>query len=186
MSSTLLATTIAFSLFSLTSAHFMIQNPAPIPGSAPKDPLAGSGSDFPCHSADLFNVGSRTSMAVGPSQLLEFNLGSGANTAVHGGGSCQLSLTYEKNPEKLKDPASWKVIYSIVEGCPTNYWWNLDTAKRCVPGSGDIKCVNAFDFTIPPGVKNGDAIFAWTWFNNLGEREMYMNCAAVSITGGQD
>ncbi|KAF1811472.1 hypothetical protein P152DRAFT_380896, partial [Eremomyces bilateralis CBS 781.70] len=63
---------------------------------------------------------------------------------------------------------------------------NLDTAKRCVPGSGDIKCVNAFNFTIPPGVKNGDAIFAWTKFKNLGEREMYMNCAAVTITGGQD
>ena len=26
---------------------------------------------------------------------------------------------------------------------------------------------------------------AWTWFNLIGDREMYMNCAAVSIQGGR-
>ncbi|KAF1813865.1 hypothetical protein P152DRAFT_394073, partial [Eremomyces bilateralis CBS 781.70] len=164
-SSILLAATAALSLFSSASAHFQIQKPVPITGSAPKDPLNPSGSDFPCHGADLSNIGSRTSMAVGSSQNLEFNLGDGANTAVHGGGSCQLSVTYETDQAKLKDPASW---------------------KKCTPGSDNVKCVNTFDFTVPEEVKDGDAIFAWTWFNSLGNREMYMNCAAVSISGGKD
>ncbi|UKZ72447.1 hypothetical protein TrVFT333_000076 [Trichoderma virens FT-333] len=28
-------------------------------------------------------------------------------------------------------------------------------------------------------------MFAWTWFNNIGNREMYMNCAAVTIVNGK-
>jgi len=39
------------------------------------------------------------------------------------------------------------------------------------------------DFNVPTDAKQGKAIFAWTWFNHTGNREMYMNCAAVDITG---
>lgn len=53
-------------------------------------------------------------------------------------------------------------------------------------GANSPNCVNNLSFDIPPEVKDGDATLAWTWFNNVGNREMYMNCAAVSFTGGQD
>ncbi|KAF2437074.1 hypothetical protein EJ08DRAFT_560330, partial [Tothia fuscella] len=142
--------------------------PSPIPGSAPKDPLDPSGSNFPCHGVDL-SAGTSTSMAVGSDQPIKFDLGYGANTAVHGGGSCQISITYEKDAAKLKDPASWKVIQSYVGGCPTNAMGNLPQAIEC-----------------PAEVQNGDAVLAWTWFNNVGNREMYMNCAKVTLSGGSN
>jgi hypothetical protein len=173
---------IVATLFASTNAHFFINTPSPIPASAIKDPLDPSGANFPCHGADL-STGSTTPMAAGSTQPLGFELGGGANTAVHGGGSCQLSLTYETDAAKLKDPANWKVIQSFVGGCPTNAKGNLDVAKMC-DGSNAPNCVNSFSFKIPAEVQNGNAIMAWTWFNNVGNREMYMNCAKVSITGG--
>jgi hypothetical protein len=173
---------IAAALFASANAHFMINIPDPIAASAIKDPLAADGSNFPCHGADL-STGSTTTMAAGSTQPLGFNLGGGANTAVHGGGSCQISLTYETDAAKLKDPASWKVIHSMVGGCPTDAKGNLDTAKMC-DGTNAGDCVNSFSFQIPNEVQNGAAVLAWTWFNNVGNREMYMNCAKVSLTGG--
>lgn len=44
--------------------------------------------------------------------------------------------------------------------------------------------MSTYDFDMPNDVANGDALFAWTWFNYEGNREMYMNCADVTITGG--
>jgi hypothetical protein len=40
------------------------------------------------------------------------------------------------------------------------------------------------EFTVPADAPAGEALFAWTWFNQVGNREMYMNCATVTITGG--
>jgi hypothetical protein len=174
---------IAASLFASASAHFMINSPTPIAASAIKDPLSADGSNFPCHGADL-STGTVTTLAVGADTPLKFELAGGANTAVHGGGSCQLSLTYETDATKLKDPASWKVIQSFVGGCPTNAMGNLPTAVEC-PASAP-NCVNNFSFKIPTEAQNGAAVLAWTWFNNVGNREMYMNCAKVSITGGSN
>ena len=76
--------------------------------------------------------------------------------APHNGGSCQLSLSYD-------DGASFKVIKSMIGNCPIQ---------------------TEYSFTIPstaPAAKN--VLFAWTWFNYSGNREMYMNCARVDITG---
>ncbi|CUS13585.1 unnamed protein product [Tuber aestivum] len=75
--------------------------------------------------------------------------------ATHGGGSCQASLSEDEG-------VTWKVMKSYVGGCP------LKDAS----------------FTVPKEAKSGAAIFSWSWFNNQGNREMYMNCAAVTITGG--
>jgi hypothetical protein len=77
--------------------------------------------------------------------------------AAHGGGSCQAALSYDNG-------ATFKVIHSYIGNCPVN---------------GE----SSYSFTVPAEAPGGDAIFAWTWFNNLGNREMYMNCAAVTITG---
>jgi hypothetical protein len=35
-------------------------------------------------------------------------------------------------------------------------------------------------------MKNGPAIFAWTWFNKIGNREMYMVCSPIEVVGGTD
>ena len=78
-----------------------------------------------------------------------------AGSAVHGGGSCQVALSYDKG-------ASFKVIKSFIGGCPA--------------------VGKAFDFAVPSDAPTGDAMFAWTWQNNIGNREYYMNCAAVTIT----
>ncbi|KXT11139.1 hypothetical protein AC579_4938 [Pseudocercospora musae] len=163
-------------------AHMFISSPSPIGGSAPKDPLDPSGSNFPCHGISLPASGGQK-MPAGSKQTLAFNLGGGANTAVHGGGSCQMSITYETDAAKVKDPSNWKVIYSIEGGCPTDASGNLPTAQKCTTGD-EVSCVNQFPFTIPKGVKNGHAIMAWTWFNNVGNREMYMNCINVDFSGG--
>jgi len=65
---------------------------------------------------------------------------------------------------------SFKVIKSIEGGC-------VNPSQDGPQG---------FDFTVPKDAKNGNAIFAWSWFNHTGNREMYMNCAAVTITNGAD
>ncbi|KAJ5120865.1 uncharacterized protein N7515_010253 [Penicillium bovifimosum] len=76
-------------------------------------------------------------------------------SATHDGGSCQLALTYDKGK-------TFKVIESIEGDCPI--------AKK-------------YKFEVPSDAPAGDALFAWTWFNKVGNREMYMNCAMVSIGG---
>ncbi|KAK4622269.1 hypothetical protein CLAFUW4_07610 [Fulvia fulva] len=173
---------LAASLALGAQAHMFMSSPVPIEGNAVKPPLDPSGSDFPCHGVQLPATGGQK-MAAGSEQLLAFDLGGGANTAVHGGGSCQLAITYETDAAKVKDPKNWKVIYSILGGCPTDAKGNLDQAIACTQ-AGNTACVNQFPFKIPKGVKDGNAILAWTWFNTIGNREMYMNCANVEFTGG--
>lgn len=135
-------------------------------------------------------------MSAGSIQSLEFDTGDGANTAVHGGGSCQISITYESDPVSLKDPQNWNVLYSIQGGCPSNTHLNLDGVFNSSAGSyqgswpcanestNGIDCVNAFVFKIPEGLKNGHAILAWTWFNTVGNRHMFMNCINIDVKGG--
>ncbi|KAI4868881.1 hypothetical protein F4820DRAFT_409011 [Hypoxylon rubiginosum] len=79
--------------------------------------------------------------------------------ASHNGGSCQLSLSYDKG-------TSFTVIKSFIGNCPTT--------------SG-----GTYDFTIPSDAPEGDdVVFAWTWVNHTGNREYYMSCAVVTIKAG--
>jgi hypothetical protein len=87
-------------------------------------------------------------------------------SAVHNGGSCQVSLTKD-NPASLSANSQFKVIYSILGGCP-----------------GTSGSTISYDVPIPEDVPAGDYTYAWTWFNVIGNREMYMNCAPITITGG--
>jgi hypothetical protein len=79
-----------------------------------------------------------------------------AGSATHGGGSCQLSLSYDNGD-------TFHVIQSMEGGCPLT---------------------STYDFKVPSDVPNGNALFAWTWFNLIGNREMYMNCVDVVVSGG--
>lgn len=171
---------------SMIRAHLFMNSPSPIPGSAIKDPLAGDGSNFPCHGVS-FPGSNGLDMPVGSTQLLSFDTGGGYNTAVHGGGSCQISVTYETDPKKIRNPANWYVILSIEGGCPTNSLANLDGSytgpnggysgsRSCNDTSTNgFDCVNQFPFSIPRGLKNGQATLAWTWFNTIGNREIYVS-----------
>jgi hypothetical protein len=175
---------VATSLLSMANAHMFISEPKPIQGSAPKDPLDPSGSNFPCHGAPLPTSGGQK-MVAGETFPLKLELGDGANWAVHGGGSCQLAIL--SDTANAADPASWNVIYSIEGGCPSNTALNLNTmpkgAEACTSDNqGD--CVHSWDVPMPKGVKSGNAILSWTWFNTIGNREMYQNCVNVDITGG--
>ena len=122
-------------------------------------PLSTDGSNFPCkgyHSDfDRSPAGDPTATwAAGSPQKVTLD-----DSAAHGGGSCQLSLSYDGGK-------TFRVIKSI-EG-------------NCVDPNGGK---HSFDFTVPDDAKSGKAIFAWSWFNHIGNREMYMNCAAVTISG---
>jgi hypothetical protein len=131
-----------------------------------KSPLNADGSNFPCHGYQndrpivtkaTYQAGSQYTMTI-------------AGTVNHGGGSrlnsvfyaliclypfagCQLSLSYDNG-------ATFKVFQSMIGNCPL---------------------VTSWDFTIPTYAPAGEALFAWTWFNEIGDREMYMNCAWVDI-----
>jgi hypothetical protein len=96
-------------------------------------------------------------------------------TAVHGGGSCQFSITTDTAPTK---DTQWKVIHSIEGGCPAAVEGNL------VEGSGENP--PKFPVTMPKDVPSGTYTFAWTWNNKIGNREFYMNCAPIQVGGGGD
>ncbi|KAK3680499.1 hypothetical protein B0T22DRAFT_250291 [Podospora appendiculata] len=158
----LLATLLAAG--QLATAHMEMSFPPPLrskfnPNAANIDysmtaPLSASGSDYPCKGYQA-DLGT----AAGKSTAT-FAPGSTHNFtivggAAHGGGSCQASLSYDGGK-------TFTVIQSIIGGCPLQ---------------------SNYDFTVPADAKAGDALFAWTWFNHLGNREMYMNCAAITIGG---
>jgi len=87
----------------------------------------------------------------------KFTLG---GSAVHGGGSCQASISEDGG-------ATFKAIKTYIGDCP-----HAEGAA------------GTFDFTVPKETKAGPVLLAWTWFNKVGNREMYMNCASIEITGG--
>ncbi|KAF2826871.1 hypothetical protein CC86DRAFT_370005 [Ophiobolus disseminans] len=99
-------------------------------------------------------------------------------TAVHGGGSCQYSITTD--PEPTKD-SQWKVIHSVVGNCMASIMANYDEE------AGDPLLVQkAFNHTVtmPSNIPEGRYTFAWSWMNKLGNREFYMNCAPIQVGSG--
>jgi len=164
--------TAVLGLASVSSAHMLMATPVPYGKSTLNNsPLLADGSDFPCKQrTGVYNAeGASNSMALGSSQPLSF-----IGSATHGGGSCQVSITYDQNPTKS---STFKVIHSIEGGCPIKgvAGNNGDSASAVDP--------DTYSFTIPTTLPTGTATLAWTWFNKIGNREMYMNCAPVTITG---
>ena len=155
------------------SAHMKMATPVPFDKSSlDNSPLIADGSDFPCKHkpGQAYNAeGASNVMPIGANQTLSF-----IGSAVHGGGSCQISLTTDNPPTQS---TKWMVIHSIEGGCPASAAGNLPENPN---GGG----ASQFQFSIPEGIKAGDYVLAWTWFNKIGNREMYMNCAPVTVTGG--
>ncbi|KAL7412233.1 hypothetical protein BDY24DRAFT_393700 [Mrakia frigida] len=149
---------------SSVQAHLQIASPFPYHSSlnpltpeASKDysmtaPLVSNGLPFPCKGY-IGTTGEGPNQQWTAGQTVDVEI---AGTAVHGGGSCQYSLSYDNG-------VNFHVIQSIIGGC------NLDT--------------KSFKVQIPSNAPAADnVIFAWTWLNKLGNREMYMNCLSADIS----
>lgn len=153
--------TLAVAMLSMAPAvqsHMIMASPKPF-GSPDNSPLDPSGSNYPCKmTSATAGAGPMNDFKVGSQQTLSFS-----GSAVHGGGSCQVSVTTDKNPTK---DSVFKVIHSIEGGCP---------------GVGGPA---TFDFKVPDALPDGELVMAWTWFNHIGNREMYMNCANIQVSGG--
>ncbi|KAK3380852.1 hypothetical protein B0H63DRAFT_395896 [Podospora didyma] len=189
IANTVLATGVAAVLLGAANGHMIMNTPTPYnyhknPRLVQVDPL-GAAHPFPCQG--LSTPEFVTPITAGSTQLVNFTGG-----AQHGGGSCQFSLTYEYPPPK--DKSKWKTIYTLIGGCPVSAAGNLPEgglidqdgradAVHCGNDSG-TECIRQFNVPIPKGLPSGNATFAWTWYNKIGNRELYMNCAPVSIQGG--
>lgn len=153
------------------NAHMLLAEPKPFTTpSLQNGPIdTASGRAFPCQvKAGEGYAGTATKMALGSSQDLAFTGG-----ATHGGGSCQISITYDESPTK---DSVFKVIHSIEGGCVANVAGNIgDSATAASPYT--------FQFPIPSDIPTGKATLAWSWINRIGNREFYMNCAPVELTG---
>ncbi|KUI58317.1 hypothetical protein VP1G_05559 [Cytospora mali] len=160
---------LAALLMGHTAAHMEMKSPPPLrskynPHTEPSkidysmtNPLQRDGSDFPCkgYHALLGTPAGRSTASLEAGARHSVTVVGGA---VHGGGSCQISLSTD-------GARTFTVLKSIIGNCPAS------TAD-------DI------DFTVPADVPTGEAVLAWSWHNRIGNREMYMNCAAVKLTGG--
>lgn len=78
-------------------------------------------------------------------QLTDHNYDPNAPGSTHYGGSCQVGFSVDKGK-------TWKVAASYHGACP----------KHTEDGSPEAQ---TFDFKVPNGMPEGDAIFAWTWLN---------------------
>ena len=158
---------------SVARAHMMMANPVPYgKSSLNNSPLNGDGSDFPCKQrTGVYDAeGASNVAAIGVPQTLSFIGG-----ATHGGGSCQVSLTTDLQPTK---DSKWMVIKSIIGGCPSSAPGNLN-------GDPASTAASTFQYTIPEGINPGEYTVAWTWFNHIGNREMYMNCGPMTVTAAK-
>jgi hypothetical protein len=164
----------AFGLATLhmCEAHMILQNPVPYGNSTLNNsPLASSGLDFPCKLREgVYDLTQMNYWIAGEAQTVSF-----VGSAVHGGGSCQFSVTEDQQPTKA---SKWKVVHSVVGGCPASVDGNLPEDSA---GQG----LATFDVTLPTSIPSGMYTFAWTWFNKEGAREMYMNCAPISVSSSE-
>lgn len=154
---------------SVVNAHMIMSNPVPYGKSTLNNsPLAADGSDFPCKlRSGTYDITTENTIAIGESHALTFE-----GSATHGGGSCQISMTTDRAPTK---DTEWQVIKSFEGGCPADVDGNMS-------GGATSADPYQFNFTIPEGIEAGKYTLAWTWFNRIGNREMYMNCAPVTVT----
>lgn len=129
-------------LTSTVDAHAKMVQPVPFGADTLTNaPLQADGSDYPCKvRTGVYDMGKMNNMVVGDPQALGFD----GFAAVHEGGSCQISISLDKNPTAN---SVFKVIHSIEGGCP------------------GVTKPEVFQFKVPMGFPNGEFALAWTWFN---------------------
>ncbi|KAH6639045.1 hypothetical protein C7974DRAFT_125423 [Boeremia exigua] len=158
--------TVLLALAASASAHMTLNYPVPY-GKATLNSSPLVPGDWPCKQrTGVYEVSEMNQWNAGETKEISFT-----GSAVHGGGSCQFSLTTDSEPTEA---SQWKVIHSVVGGCPSNVSGNLPDNEK---GSGAA----IFPVTMPESVPDGLYTFAWTWLNKVGNREFYMNCAPVQV-----
>ncbi|GAA6064109.1 hypothetical protein JCM10212_002486 [Sporobolomyces blumeae] len=119
-------------------------------------PLLADGSNFPCKGYNTPEAYKTLEPTATLEAGQEFTIQFAPGGAKHEGGSCQFSVSYDQGE-------TFAVIHSIEGGCPLEEEYTM-------PIPSDL-----------PSAKS--ATFSWTWFNKVGNREMYQNCAIVNIEG---
>ncbi|KAF2125448.1 lytic polysaccharide monooxygenase [Dothidotthia symphoricarpi CBS 119687] len=148
------------------SAHMTILNPVPF-GNSTLNSSPLELADFPCKQrSGVYDITEMNQWNAGETQTISFR-----GSAVHGGGSCQFSITTDAEPTLQ---SQWKVIESVIGGCPSNVSGNLPTNE-------DGRLAATFPVTMPSTIPDGRYTFAWTWLNKVGNREFYMNCAPIQV-----
>ncbi|KAL2263557.1 hypothetical protein VTK26DRAFT_6205 [Humicola hyalothermophila] len=163
-----------------TTAHMQLTYPPPLrsrlnPHTRPSDidysltsPLSPSGPDYPCRGA-LALLGTPTAAPVATwtaGAAYNFTVAGGAP---HGGGSCQAALSVDGG-------RAFRVLRSYVGGCPSG------EAGRSGSSSSSSSSSSSWAFRVPRDVGSvRGAVFAWGWYNRLGNREFYQNCAVVDV-----
>ncbi|KAH6850700.1 hypothetical protein B0I37DRAFT_404471 [Chaetomium sp. MPI-CAGE-AT-0009] len=178
------------------NAHMLMNLPTPFsPDKVMTWPVEAPGGRFPYPCQGWTDVAHRTVVTAGSTTLVNFT-----GSAPHGGGSCQFGINYEGLPAYSAEPTDWHTIYTIIGGCPAEIKstaGNLEEdpyfrgyGARQIPDAvhcGDDKgvdCIRQFEIPIPKDLPNGDATFAWTWYNRITQNELYMLCAPITVTGG--
>jgi hypothetical protein len=162
------ATVAAFAaLVSSSAAHMIMHDPPQwaVPGES-LGPLDFEGADFPCANGVADPTASRTYTA-GSAAKLQLQ-----GSAVHGGGSGQMIITYDFPPTRS---SVWRVMQSWEGDHPIKAAGNLPANPYLIH--------DPISFAVPAGLPSGKAVVAWSWFNRIGNREMYMKCATVQING---
>ncbi len=155
-------------------AHMTLNTPKPFAEPVANiAPLLPDGSNFPCQIIQGGSVvdGPGNVFALGSVQPLTFN-----GQSVHGGGSCQVSLTTDTVPNKN---SQWKVIHSIVGGCPARG----EVGNIAPDNDSTAPDPYTYNFTVPSNIPAGNYTLSWSWLNKVGNREFYQNCAPVTLTG---
>ncbi|ORX66636.1 hypothetical protein DL89DRAFT_205660, partial [Linderina pennispora] len=166
-------------LAAAASAHMQINYPCPRfsphcattpvlpPGESLNYNLAspiGSGGDILaplCHSQTAWPQVNEKWTA-GQSITVKFAQGG----AAHGGGHCEFSLSYDGGK-------TFVVIHQELKYCFVGSASSSNTANTL-----------SYTFNLPSDLPGTDhAVFAWSWVNAVGNREFYMDCADVSISG---
>ncbi|KAJ2555399.1 hypothetical protein EV175_002274 [Coemansia sp. RSA 1933] len=100
----------------------------------------------------------------GESVTIKFN----PDAAIHSGGDMEFSISYDGGK-------TFAVVYQVLR------YAFLNGKPAAVTNTAQVL---QYTFTLPKELPNSDsAVFAWTWVNASGNREFYMNCADVKITG---
>ena len=170
--------TLLLALAASASAHMIIEYPKPFDkATLTSSPLAPA--DFPCKQrTGVYTIDEMNQWNAGETKVVSF-----LGTAVHGGGSCQFSITTDAEPTER---SQWKVIQSVIGNCLTTLDDNLPDPTAA--GGDPLKMNNAtkYPVTMPSDIPDGRYTFAWTWLNRKGNREFYMNCAPIQVGSSSD
>jgi hypothetical protein len=150
----------ASGLVAAVSGHMLLASPTPyalVGATLSNSPLDANGDNFPC------KLGSGITLDTSKGVSNTYALGSTGNKlaftgeAVHGGGSCQISLTTDAQPNSN---SKWKTIYSIEGGCPAQG----EAGNLGADNDASAADPYTYSFDVPSDIPAGNYTLAWTWF----------------------